>query len=135
MLFLLDTNAVSDVLREQPGIVDRLGRLSGADELTTCTIVRGELLFGVERLSTGKRRDELDQKLRMILAALRCDPVLESAGEHYARAKRACQVKGLSLDENDLWIAATTLALGAVLVTRDAHFTRIDGLRTENWTS
>jgi tRNA(fMet)-specific endonuclease VapC len=40
---------------------------------------------------------------------------------------------GLVLDENDLWIAATALELGAVLVTRDSDFQRIDGLTVENW--
>jgi tRNA(fMet)-specific endonuclease VapC len=110
------------------------GLLTAGEELTTCTIVQGELLFGVERLPPGKRRDELGQKLRTVLAGLRCEPVAESAGAHYARAKRACQIKGLPLDENDLWIAATSLALGAILVTRDAHFTRVDGLSVEDWT-
>jgi tRNA(fMet)-specific endonuclease VapC len=134
MLFLLDTNAVSDILREHPTVVARVGRLSVSDQLATCTIVQGELLFGMERLPPGKRRDELDRKLRSILAGLRCEPVAESAADQYARAKRACQTKGLPLDENDLWIAATSLALGAVLVTRDTDFGPIDGLRTENWT-
>jgi predicted nucleic acid-binding protein len=41
----------------------------------------------------------------------------------------------LTLDENDLWIAATARALGAVLVSRDADFARVDGLSTEDWTT
>jgi predicted nucleic acid-binding protein len=32
------------------------------------------------------------------------------------------------LDENDLWVAATALALGARLVSRDADFAGIEGL-------
>ena len=32
------------------------------------------------------------------------------------------------VDENDLWIAATALALGATLVTRDTDFNGIEGL-------
>jgi len=38
------------------------------------------------------------------------------------------------LDENDLWIAATALALGATLVSRDADVQQIGGLRVEDWT-
>jgi predicted nucleic acid-binding protein len=38
--------------------------------------------------------------------------------------------RGLILDENDLWIAATTIALDATLVTRDSDFSGIDGLLT-----
>jgi predicted nucleic acid-binding protein len=36
---------------------------------------------------------------------------------------------GLSLDENDLWIAATALALGAALVSSDGDFQRVQSLR------
>lgn len=39
------------------------------------------------------------------------------------------------MDENDLWIAATALVLGAVLVTRDSDFRNITGLSVENWTA
>jgi predicted nucleic acid-binding protein len=38
------------------------------------------------------------------------------------------------MDENDLWIAATALALNATLVTRDADFGGIAGLVMEDWT-
>lgn len=36
--------------------------------------------------------------------------------------------RGLILDENDLWIAATAIALDATLVSRDTDFSGIDGL-------
>ena len=38
------------------------------------------------------------------------------------------------MDENDLWIAATALALGATLVTRDSDFSGTPGLVIEDWT-
>ncbi len=40
----------------------------------------------------------------------------------------ARQEQGLTLDENDLWVAATALAIGAGLVTRDGDFSGIAGL-------
>jgi len=48
----------------------------------------------------------------------------------YSRAalKVAQQRRGLSLNENDLWIAATALAIGATLVTRDSDFKNIETL-------
>jgi len=42
--------------------------------------------------------------------------------------KLARHQRGLALDENDLWIAATALALNATLVSRDTDFAGIDGL-------
>ena len=60
--------------------------------------------------------------------------MLEKAGDHYAAIKLARQQKGLTLDENDLWVAATALSLGAVLVTRDRDFQQIDSLTVSDWT-
>jgi tRNA(fMet)-specific endonuclease VapC len=63
-----------------------------------------------------------------------CEPIPETAADHYARIKRETERKGVRLDENDLWIAATALSLGAVLVTTDSDFQRVSGLRVEDWT-
>ena len=94
--------------------------------MVTCTISRGEILFGIARLPSGRRRTELEEAGRQFLAAVRCEPVPERAGD--ATVKLARQQRGLALDENDLWVAATALALGATLVSRDRDFGRIDGL-------
>ena len=47
---------------------------------------------------------------------------------YYAAIKFARQRLGLALDENDLWVAATALAFGATLVSRDQDFVGIEGL-------
>ena len=100
-----------------------------ADEIVTCTIVRGEILFGISRLPEGKRRAELEQAGRQFLDAFRCESIPEGAGDVYAAIKTARSNSGLGLDENDLWIAATTLTFGAILVSRDQDFVGIPGLR------
>jgi len=51
-----------------------------------------------------------------------------------SKIKLTRQQKGLTLDENDLWIAATALALGAILISRDSDFQYIEGLKVEDWT-
>ena len=71
----------------------------------------------------------MEQTGHQFLAAFRCEPVPEAAGDLYAVTKLARRQRGLALDENDLWVAATALALGATLVSRDADFAAIDGLR------
>jgi predicted nucleic acid-binding protein len=68
------------------------------------------------------------------MSGMRCEPVPELGGNVYARITRAGQVKGESLDENDLWIAATAMVLGAVLVSRDKDFLKVVGLTVEDWT-
>ena len=102
--------------------------LDPGDRVVTCTIVRGEILFGIERLPAGRRRTELEETSRQFLTVVRCEPVPELAGDFYAAVKLTRQQRGLALDENDLWVAATALALSATLVSRDRDFNGIDGL-------
>lgn len=51
--------------------------------------------------------------------------------------KRYTEQQGTPLSENDLWIAATAMAFGAILVTADSDFRRIAefGLQLEDWTN
>jgi predicted nucleic acid-binding protein len=127
--YLLDTNAISDLMRASPQIENWMAGLEQGDRVITCTIVRGEILFGIARLPPGRRRTELEETGGQFLATVRCEPVPERAGDFYTAVKLARQQRGLTLDENDLWVAATALALGAALVTRDSDFAGIDGLR------
>ncbi len=133
MLFLLDTTAFSDLMRAHPKMDAHLAALPPEDHAIVCSIVRGEITYGVHRLPEGRRRADLQAKATRLFAVLRCDPVPPEAGDHYAQIKLARQQKGLALDENDLWIAATAVALGARLVSRDDDFRAIDGLEVENW--
>jgi predicted nucleic acid-binding protein len=84
--------------------------LGQGDRVVTCTIVRGEILFGIARLPRGRRRTELEETGRQLLDTVDCEPVPEQAGDIYAPVKSARQQRGLPLDENDLWVAATALA-------------------------
>ena len=128
MTYLLDTTAISDLMRAVPQIESWMAGLGEGDRVVTCTIVRGEILFGIARLPKGRRRSELEETGRRFLDAIQCEPVPERAGDYYAAVKLARQQRGLPLDENDLWVAATALALGATLVSRDSDFGGIDGL-------
>lgn len=55
--------------------------------------------------------------------------------DQYAILKRAAEMAGTPLDENDLWIAATARSLGAVLVTTDLDYARLSVLPLEDWTT
>ena len=111
-----------------------MAALSDQDDVIICPVVRGEILYGIARLPLGKRRTDLQSKADTLFASLPCEDIAEAAGDHYTNVKIASQSKGLTLDENDLWLAATALAAGAVLVTRDNDFQQIDGLKVIDWT-
>jgi tRNA(fMet)-specific endonuclease VapC len=133
MTYLLDTNAVGDLIREHPKLDARLAALTSPDRVVICPIVRGETLYGVHRLPVGKRRDILQQKADKILRGLSHEATPIAAGDHYSDIKTSCERRGVPLGENDLWIAATALALGAVLVTRDSDFNNVNGLVIQDW--
>src|SRR5262249_829073 len=129
---LLDTNAVSDLMRDHPQLKARVASPPGP--LVTSAIVRGEIYYGLERLPAGKKRADLEARAQTILAALPCEPITERVAEVYGRLKAFLDGRGLNLQDNDLWVAATALTLGAILVSRDQMFNQIPGLRVEDWT-
>jgi len=134
MLYLLDTNAVSDYMAGHPVLRSRVTSLSSTDRLKTCTIVRGEILFGIARHLAGARRSQLEQAAQAAFKAFPCLPIEEQAADVYATLKLTCQQTGVAIHENDLWIAATAVAGGAILVTRDKDFSRFPSLLLQDWT-
>jgi tRNA(fMet)-specific endonuclease VapC len=135
MIYLLDTNAFSDLMRKHPKLKAQLTSLPTTDRVIICPIVRGEIRYGIEQLAQSRRRQELENQAAPLFAIIPCEPIPETAGNHYASIKLTRQRKGLTLDENDLWIAATAVALSATLVTRDSDFQKIEGLAVSDWTA
>jgi tRNA(fMet)-specific endonuclease VapC len=134
VIFLLDTTVMSDLIREHPKVTAHLLELNLDDRVFLCSVVRGEIRYGIEKLSPGQRRTDIENKATRLMAVLSSQPISDAVADQYAIIKATAQSKGLSLDENDLWIAATALSLGATLVTRDSDFLRVDRLIVTDWT-
>ena len=134
--YLLETSTCSYLMANNPRVKARLLSVQVADYPLICSIVRGEILFGIERMPVGRKRQSLENQAISLFAGLPCEAVPEEAGDYYAQMKRQAQQQGTPLSDNDLWIAATALALDAVLVTSDSDFHRIIGLglQLEDWT-
>jgi tRNA(fMet)-specific endonuclease VapC len=64
------------------------------------------------------------------LPTLALDP---SVCAHYAKLRAFLKQAGTPIGANDTLIAAHALALDATLVSADAAFARVPGLRLENW--
>ena len=125
-------------MERDPYVTARFDSLSNLnDYLFTCTIVKGEILFGIQRLPIGRRRQVLENQAINLFEGLPCLAVPKEAADYYARMKNYAEQHGTPLSENDLWIAATAMALDAILVTADSDFQRIAGfgLRLADWTN
>ena len=129
MAYLLDTNIVSELVTHPSGPVAR--RIGEIDEeaVATSIIVAGELRFGA--VKRGAQR--LIRRVEAVLAALAVLPLEPPADAVDAELRAALERHGQLIGANDLWIAAHAVALGRVLVTADAGFSRVSGLKTENW--
>ena len=134
MIFLLDTNVFSNLMRKHVKLEARLSSLQTTDRVIICPIVRGEIRYGIEQLTQSRRRQDLENQAAPLFTIIPCEAIPETAGDHYASIKLTRQRKGLTLDENDLWIAATAAALAATLITRDSDFQKIEGLSITDWT-
>jgi tRNA(fMet)-specific endonuclease VapC len=129
---LLDTNAVSDLMWGHPKFKTKLA--SHPDAVVTSVVVLGEIRYGLERLSTGKRRADLESRAHSIFVVLDALPVSDAIVEVYGRVKASLESQGVIVGDNDLWIAATALDLGALLISRDQLFTQIPSLQVADWT-
>ena len=79
---LLDTNAVSDLMRDHPNVKARVG--NHPDPVLTNVIVVGEIRYGLNRLPLGKKRNDLEARANSILAAFRIEPVTEPIADAMA---------------------------------------------------
>jgi tRNA(fMet)-specific endonuclease VapC len=130
-LYLFDTNTVSAVMADDAKVK---ARLSLQPTALTCAIVRGEIRYGLARLPAGKRRTDLETKANTVFAALAIEAVTAVAADRYGSIRSSLEANGFNLSDNDLWIAATALSLGAVLVSNDQAFRHVPGLSVEDWT-
>src|SRR2546426_6188413 len=121
-------------MRKHSKLDARMSSLPPVDRVVICPVVRGEIRYGVEQLPQSRRRQDLENQAAPLFAIIPCESIPEAAGDYYARIKLTRQQKGLTLDENDLWLAATALALGAVLISRDTDFQQVESLSVNDWT-
>ena len=130
MRFLLDTNIVSDLVRDPHGrITGHIARV-GEEHVGTSIIVAAELRYGAAK----KASSRLSVQLEKILGVLRVMPFEAPADTVYGELRARLERTGRIIGANDLLIAAQALALGCIVVTDNEHeFSRVDSLQIENW--
>ena len=128
--YLLDSNTLSDLIRNPGGSVAR--RIAVVGEPTVCTsiVVACELRFGAAKKSS----PSLSERVEEILETLEVLPLDRGADRRYAGIRSHLARLGTPIGPNDLLIAAHTLALGLTLVTANVEeFGRVPQLSIENW--
>lgn len=128
--YLLDTNIVSDLVRDPHGAVARHIARAGDDAVCTSIVVACELRYGAAKRGSPR----LTAQLESILQALAVLPLEPDADRHYGEIRAHLERAGRPIGANDLLIAAHARAAGLQLVTRNRdEFSRVPGLRVTNW--
>ena len=130
MPYLLDTNIVSDLVQHPQGrVAARIAQI-GDDKVATSIIVACEMRYGAAR----KNSPRLFAQLETILGALEIVPLKSPTDHHYGELRAHLEMVGRPIRATDMLIAAHALAIDYTLVTDNVRkFSRIKGLRVENW--
>ncbi|WP_407160605.1 type II toxin-antitoxin system VapC family toxin [Bradyrhizobium sp. STM 3557] len=127
---MLDTNIISDLIRNPQGkVIEHILRV-GEQNICTSVIVAAELRYGC--IKSGSPRLRL--AVADLLGEITVLPFDAPADDHYGAVRTALEATGKPIGGNDLLIAAHACAMGATIVTaNDREFKRVRGLSVENW--
>ena len=129
--YLLDTNICIHIRSKRPEALLRRFRALKPGEAVLSVITFGELLYGAEK---SMQRTMALGLLRQLKETLPVMALPESAAEAYETIRAGLERKGQMIGNNDLWIAAHTMAAGLTLVTNnEREFRRVHGLKIDNW--
>lgn len=126
-LILLDTSVVLHLARNDAtgqAIESEYSLTSRRDRPLISTITEGELLGFAYYRQWGQHK--LEALRAMLDNFIRVDAGLPDVVERYAQLYAEAKRRGAPCGQNDLWIAATAKAAGAVLLTCDKDFAWLD---------
>ncbi len=129
-LWMLDTNALSELIRDPRGpVMQRLSDVA-PDVVCTSIVVACELRFGAQR----KGAAVLTERVNALLEAMMVLPLDEPADAHYADIRATLERAGTPIGSHDLLIAAHARSRALTLVTHNLReFQRVPGLKVEDW--
>jgi tRNA(fMet)-specific endonuclease VapC len=129
--YLLDTNICIYIIKNYPAhLRERFNRL--AEQLCISSITLGELHYGAEK---SERRLQNLQAVEHFTARLEVLSFSAKAAAHYGEIRAALERAGKPVGPHDMLIGAHARSEGLIVVTNNTReFTRIPGLRVENWT-
>lgn len=128
--YLLDTNTASYIIKgNRPRVRERLLRVPMA-EVGISVITEAELLFGLARKPEATN---LRTVVEEFLLRVDVQPWQSDAAQQYSALRAALEGRGQPMGNLDMMIAAQALAMGLILVSSDAVFRRVKGLKIEDW--
>jgi tRNA(fMet)-specific endonuclease VapC len=128
--YMLDTNIVIYTMKNRPQAVrEAFQRHYGQMCISSVTYM--ELVYGAERSSNPERNLN---EIEGFAARLEVLPYDNGAAVHTGQVRAELAAKGTPIGPYDQMIAGHARSMGLVVVTNNTkEFSRVDGLRLENW--
>jgi len=131
--YVLDTNAVSALMKGEPNVLGRLKRIAPAD-VSMPQPVAAEIAYGIQRLPRSKRREALAMRFELLKAEIQRTLWSDEVSAAFGSIKSLLERKGTRIEDFDAAVAAHASAGDAVLVTANLrHMIRVPGLAIEDW--
>lgn len=130
MLYLVDSDICIYAIKKSPAVVSHFrGRPAG--EVAMSVITYMELVFGAWKSQRPDSNMKTIEDLASIISVL---PLDSSVALYFAQIRRTLESAGTPIGPYDMLIAAHALSAEATLVTNNTReFSRVKGLRLENW--
>jgi tRNA(fMet)-specific endonuclease VapC len=127
--FMLDTNAVSDLIKNHPLVRERVMSVP-MSSLCISSITEAELLFGLTKRPEATRLRQAVEEFLLRVEVLAWD---SNAASEYAIARANQESIGKPISTMDLLIASHAISQNLTLVSRDQVFRQFESLEVANW--
>ena len=135
MRYVLDTNAVSALMKGDESVLGRLRAVPKSDVFVPQPVL-AEIAYGLERLPRSKRRESLQDRFELVQAELQRIAWSDEVSQRFGAIKAALEKRGQRIEDFDAAIAAHAAEPGVTLVTANMDdMTRVPGLKVEDWSS
>jgi tRNA(fMet)-specific endonuclease VapC len=133
--YVLDTNAVSALMKGDPSVIRNLSRVAKADVILPQPVI-AEIAYGIQRLPRSRRREGLQERFDLVRGELPRASWSDEVSEAFGIIKAKLERRGERIEDFDAAIAAHALVTGAILVTANLqHMARISGLAIQDWST
>jgi len=133
MKYVLDTNAVSALMKGDAQVIERLQQGERAEVGIPHPVV-AEISYGIERLPKSKRREALAGRFELLKQEIQRVEWSDRVSQAFGTIKARLERRGERIEDFDAAVAAHAIAEGAVLVTANLkHMMRVPDLEIEDW--
>ena len=133
MQFMLDTNICIYIIKRTPPDVIKRFKRTEISQIGISSITLSELLYGVSKSSKPEKNL---MALIQFIAPLEILPYGDEAAQCYGDLRARLEKQGTPMGSLDMLIAAHALSIPCTLVANnEKEFSRIPGLKIENWGS